>query len=54
VGFWAENDGGEIRAVGGTLYFGLIIRVGSLEKCLEVGKITKIYMKLTKSGGIAR
>jgi mevalonate kinase len=36
-----------------TLDIGRKMRVGCLEKCSKVGKFTKIYMKLTKSGGIA-
>jgi len=29
------------------------MRVGSLEKCLKVGKFTKKWMKLAKSWGVA-
>ena len=35
------------------LSFELKTGVRSLEKCLKVGKLTKIYVKLTKSGGVA-
>jgi hypothetical protein len=35
------------------LSFELKTGVGSLEKCFKAGKVTKIYVKLTKSGGIA-
>jgi len=30
------------------------MRARLLEKCLKVGKFTKVYVKLTKSGGPAR
>jgi len=53
VDFWRKNAGENLEAGGATLVFRVKMGVGVLEKCLKVGKLTKIYMKLTKSGGIA-
>ena len=39
--------------MGGTGIFGAKMGVGGLEKCLKVGKLTKIWAKLTKTGGAA-
>jgi len=38
---------------GGALILGRKMRVDWLEKCLKVGKLTKVCAKVAKSGGIA-
>jgi hypothetical protein len=48
--FWAKNAHWEYDWWELTLDIERKMRVGSLEKCLKVGKLTKIYSKLTKVG----
>jgi hypothetical protein len=48
VGFWAKNALATRCQILDARIFERKTKVAGLEKCLKVGKITKIYMKLTK------
>ena len=53
VGFWAKNALDTRCWILDARIFERKTGVSSLERCLKVGKFTKVYVKLTKSGGIA-